>query len=236
MPTFGGGIGGGHFTLYGAADLNSQNVGGNFSQIRVRQWIAYDGSSFGTIFSDGASWSMGGVAGGSGGFSYNMSPGSTLMLYDNTFNVGHDANGNFSSSLSGSVNMNNSPYATTGSYSSGFSLPRIALAPAISALTADTIKPSSARLGADVSNYGHGTSATFEMFYRLQGSGTWISLGQQGDVGGFNYWNVTGLQPGKTYEYICNCFNNNGDLAQTGIQTFKAQPVSGMISVMKGII
>ncbi len=157
----------------------------------------------------------------------------TIQMGGGSFWVGHDANGN------GSYGMN-ADVAVFGSGTSAASgsegLARLPLAPPITALIADTIKPTSARLGAEIGGYGHGTSASFNMFYRIQGVGDYVNAGTQGDVGGYNYWTLTGLKPGKTYEYYAQCYNNNGDTSQTGVQTFKTKPVSGMIAVMKGLM
>lgn len=113
---------------------------------------------------------------------------------------------------------------------------RIGVAPPIVGLTADQIKPTTARLGGEIGSYGKGTSATLQMFIRLQGAGGWTDLGAQGDVGGYNYWNPTGLKPGKTYEYFVRAWNNNGDTGDSGVQSFKTQPVSGMLTVARGVI
>lgn len=156
----------------------------------------------------------------------------TVTMATGSYWVGHDANGNGSYGMNADVEVYQSG---TSAASGSEGLPRLPLAPGITALTVDTIKPTSARLGAEINGYGHGTSATFHMYYKLQGAGGWTSAGTQGDVVGFNYWTITGLKPGKTYEYYVSCYNNNGDTANTGVQTFKTKPISAMISVMKGI-
>ena len=159
-----------------------------------------------------------------------------VSIRNATFFVGVDANGNSGYNLNAVISLDfNSPYNTIDT-SGSESLPRIALAPGISALTVDTIKPTTARLGAEINGFGNGTSATFNMYYRVSGVGSYINAGAQGDVGGFNYWNLTGLKPGKTYQYYTTCANNNGDTATSGVQTFKTLPVSGMIAVIKGLI
>lgn len=227
---------GSHYHVHAQTWINWQNAAANQSSIHLRVYLAVD---------SGYSWAglgyfntQGRINGGqvaTGGFpGSGAGPGTWIAIdYDTT--VGHDANGNWSGSAGASAQASWSGIGSGGG-DWGWSLPRLALAPTFSSMTADTIKQTTARLGIELSSIGHGTSASVEMYYRLQGSGSWISLGIQGDAPGFNYWSVTGLKPGKTYEYICNSTNNNGDFAQTGTQTFKTQPVSGMISIMKGII
>lgn len=176
-----------------------------------------------------ASWSNGGPWGSSGVYPADYE------IYASSFSVGCDVNGNGSYGLTAHINMDsNSPYNTIDA-SGSEGTPRIALGPGFATQTVDTIKTTSARLGATLANYGHGTSATIEMFYRVHGIGSYVSLGVQG-YSGSNYWSATGLTPNTTYDYICNTNNNNGDFGQSGIQTFTTQAASGMISVMNGII
>lgn len=214
--------------------LAGQEVGNNRSLINWQCYIFFDNCD--AQLDNGFVGWWGGALYDNPGRVYNYAGNfadHTVGMGSGSFWVGHDANGN------GSYGMN-ADVAVFGSGTSAASgsegLPRLALAPSFSALTADTIKPTSARLGVEISSHGHGTSSNFNMYVRLQGTGTWTDLGNQGDVGGFNYWNATGLKPGKVYEYICNAWNNNGDFAQTGVQTFKTQPVSGMMTVAKGVI
>ena len=226
-------------TLAQDVTINWQNASANQSSLHVYTYINVSTTT--GIYGTG-SWNVqtAGVN-RSNGFSYNPWPGPAsygLDTYDIT--VTHDVNGNYTSSVYAYVYSGNSPYFTSATINTSWGLPRLPLAPSLAAMTADTIKSTSARLGAEINNYGHGTSATFEMYYRLQGTGTWISLGQQGDVGGYNYWYPTGLTPGKTYEYYAACWNNNSgqggsDSASFGVQTFKTQAVSGMISVIQRI-
>lgn len=178
--------------------------------------------------------SIGGGHAGSGYWTYNSNGWRTLREFDVTFNK--DANGNIGIGIYGHVNGKNAPYVGAGSASWTHYPARIGVAPPIVGLTADTIKPTQARLGAEIGGYGKGTSAALRMYYRLQGSGSWISLGDQGDVGGYNYWTPTGLKPGKVYEYFVRAWNNNGDTGDSGVQTFKTKPISGMIAVMKGLM
>jgi hypothetical protein len=187
-------------------------------------------------------YNVGRNARGGGNFGWsNGGPWDTDSSYPNdfevfgsSFHIGLDANGYASYSLDGAIDLDfNSPYSTL-TVAGSESLPRIGLAPPITSLIADNVKTTSARIGAEIGSYGHGTSAAFEAYYRVAGVGGYLSLGVQGDVGGYNYWNITGLTPGKTYEYYVRCYNNNGDQSQTGAQTFKTVPASGMISIMKG--
>lgn len=221
--------------IYGTGHLTVSQNWNSSTQVsyHVRLWATTSGGAYN--YGPGPNWNgnAGGV-GGSGAWSYAGNGDHNLWEFDWTYNK--DANGNGTWNFYGYIDGSNPGYVTAGSTSFNMSPARIGIAPSFSSLIADSIKPTSVRLGVEISSVGLGTSANFNMYYRLQGSPTWIDLGNQGDAAGYNYWSITGLKPGKTYEYICNAWNNNGDFAQTGTQTFKTQPVSGMISVMKGII
>lgn len=214
--------------------LAGQNTGGNYSSINYQVYIDFVGCD--AQLDGGWVQSSAGVHYNNGGRVYNYAgnfSNHTVTMNTGSFNIGHDVNGNGSYSMNAHVAVYASG-TTTASGSSG--LPRIPLAPAIASLTADTLKPTSARLGVEISNHGHGTSTTFHMYYRISGVGSYVDAGAQGDVGGYNYWTVTGLKPGKIYQYYVTATNNNGDQSTSGVQTFKTQPISGMIAVMKGLI
>lgn len=214
--------------------LASQNVGGNYSTINYQVYIDFIGCD--AQLDGGFAESNAGVLYNNGGRVYNYAgnfSNHTVTMATGSFNIGHDANGNGSYNGDAHIAVYQSG---TSSTSGSAGLPRIALAPSISSVISDTIKPTSARLRGEISSVGHGTGATWEMFYRLQGSGTWISLGQQTDAAGYNNWTPTGLKPGKTYQYYASVWNNNGDTSNSSTFTFKTQPVSGMIAVMKGLM
>lgn len=228
MADFGmGSLGTGHLTV-------SQNWNSSTQvSYHVRLWCTTSGGAYN--YGPGPTWNgnAGGV-GGSGNWSYSGNGDHVVWEFDHTYNK--DANGNGTWNFYGYMNGANSPYVTSGSTSFNMSPARIGIAPSISSIIVDSIKPTSARLGGEISSVGLGTSATWVMYYRLQGSGSWISLGAQGDAAGYNYWYPSGLKPGKTYEFYAQCYNNNGDNANSSVYTFKTQPISGMIAVMKGMI
>lgn len=187
-------------------------------------------------YGPGPSWNgtLGGGHVGSGTWTYSSNGWRTLREFDVTFNK--DANGYISIGVYGYINGDNSPYVSAGSASFTLNPGRSGYPPPIVGLSADTIKTTTARLGAEIGGYGKGTSAAFNMYYRESGVGGWTHAGTQSDVGGYNYWNISGLKPGKTYEYYVQAYNNNGDSGNSGVQSFKTLPVSGMIAVIKGLI
>jgi hypothetical protein len=212
-------------------NLDSQNVAGNSSHISLYLQIYADGGYSQNGTWDGRIYINGGQVARA---TPSYSAGSGLwQITSYGADIGHDANGNLHLDIGDYINA---PINEMTQASIGWDLPRIPLAPGILGETVDSITPTSARLGAEITNDGHGTSATLEMFYRLQGSGSYISLGSQADASGYNYWNVTGLQPGKTYEYLFNVTNNNGDTAQSGAQTFKTQSIAGLTPLLMALL
>lgn len=226
---------GAHYHVHTQTWVNWQDAPSNTSSIHIRIYLGVDsGYSWGSVGGSSSARLNGGQVATGGMVGSGSGPGN-FVLIDWDGNVGHDANGNWSGSAGGSLSTNWGGIGSGGG-DWGWSLPRLALAPAISSVIADQIKPTSVRLGVEISSFGHGTSANMTMYYRVQGSGTWIDLGNQGDAAGYNYWAVTGLIPGKTYEYIANVWNNNGDFAQSGTQTFVTQTIPGMVPVLMGLM
>ena len=164
--------------------------------------------------------------------SYGGPMSGTQTLASGSHRVYHDVNGN--RSVGGSAWMD--AYFGQGTASGSIGLSRLPLAPSITGQTADQVKPTSARLGVEIGGFGHGTSAAMRMYYRVQGSGSgWSQTADQGDAAGYNYWTVTGLTPGTTYEYFARVWNNNGDTRDGGAQTFKTQSPSGLLPVIMAL-
>lgn len=211
--------------------VNWQDGGGNFSNISLRVYVWCDpGYSQSGLFVPRGRIN-GGEFGGDVNRTINNGSGMVLMAsWDG--NWGHDANGNLYLTIG---DYCNAPINDMAWGDIGWSLPRIALAPSIAAATADTIKPTSVRFGTEINNYGHGTSAATRVYYRKQGDAAWITTSDQGDVGGYNYWTVTGLKPATTYEYFVRWWNNNGDTADSGVQTFKTKGIAGLAPLLMSV-
>lgn len=224
-------------TLVHDVSVIGSNTAGNYSTIRVQTWAAISGGSGITNNVGDANWHV--TSGGnnvSSAFTYSGWSGQWYGLNSYDMNVGHDVNGNCTIGVYAYVNGANGPYFTAASINTSMGLARLPLAPAIAARTADQIKPTSVRLGTEISSNGHGTSSACRFYYRLQGSGTWLQTGDQSDTAGYNYFNVTGLKPGKTYEYFARWWNNNGDTADSSQGTFKTKSISGMVTVLTGLL
>lgn len=174
----------------------------------------------------------GGEYGGNVTRTINNGSGFVLVAsWDGTYT--HDANGELYITLGTYVNapVNDMAWADIG-----WTLPKLYRAPAIAGTVADTIKPTSTRVGVEISDLGLGTSAAMRMYYRKQGDATWIATADQGDAAGYNYWTVTGLKPSTTYEYFARVWNNNGSTRDSGVQTFKTKSAGGMLPVMMGLL
>lgn len=215
-------------------NLNSQSTGGNYSNISLTLQAFSDGSAY----SQSGTWDPkiyinGGLKTAPGG-SHSIS-NSPVTLASWSGNVGHDANGNLSITLGDYINapVNEMVYGTKG-----WTLPRIALAPTISnvSVTPGTIGTTTVQLRAEISSIGHGTSATWTMYYRLLGAGSWTSAGSQTDGAGYNYWNLSGLKPGKTYQFYAKSVNNNGDTTNSSTYTFDTKAVAAMTPLLIGLL
>jgi hypothetical protein len=204
---------------------------GNSSLIHLRMYVWGDPgySQNGTwVPRVRGSW-MGEVGGNS---SQNIGSGMVLMVAHDQW-VGHDVNGNL--------------YVTIGDYCNapindmawgdiGWTLPRIAEAPGIAGIVADQIKVTTARLGMEITGFGHGTSAAMRMYYRVNGSGSgWTQTADQGDAAGYNYWDIGGLTPSVTYEYFTRVWNNNGDTRDSGTATFTTLPAPNTSQALLGV-
>lgn len=214
--------------------INSQDTNGNYSTVGLRMYVWCDsGYSQNGLWVPRGRGSWLGEYGGNVSRSISAANGFVLMAsWDG--NIGHDANGNLSVTVG---TYCNAPINDMAWSDIGWTLPRIPLAPAIYGISADQVKSTSTRLGMEFSNYGHGTSAASRMYYRIQGSGSaWSQTSDQSDGAGYTYWTVTGLKPGKTYEYYTLAYNNNGDTSTSGTQTFKTKGVPGMVPILMGLI
>jgi hypothetical protein len=221
---------------YGDVDfsVNWQDANSNQSSVHVNLNMRCD-SGYSQNATTSYNVRVNGGAINSGSRNINMSGPATVGLIAGDVTVGHDANGYWSGSFGGSLS---SSYSGVGSGGGdyGASLPRLAKAPSIAAAVADQIKPTSVRLGTELNDYGHGTSAACRFYYQVHGSGVWLNTSDQGDVGGYNYFAVTGLKAGTTYDYYVLWYNNNGDTSTSGVQTFKTQAVPGIIPVLMALI
>jgi hypothetical protein len=198
--------------------LASQNTSGNYSTINWQTYFHFNGADAdlnngNTNSNVGMLWQNTGLV---HAFTHTFTV-RDITLASGTFTIGHDANGNQNLSLSNSIDIYQ---IGTSSGSGSWALPRIPLAPGLYGMSVDSITTQSARLGAEITSFGHGTSATLEMFYKLHTDSGYTSLGAQADAAGYNYWTVTGLTPATLYDYICNVTNNNGDFAQFPSQSF----------------
>jgi len=209
-------------------NLNSQNAAANTSNIYLEVGTFSDSGAY----TQNGSWDARAYVNGSqvarSTPSANIGP-SYVGLTSWSGNVTHDANGYLTINVGDYINA---PVNEMTFSEIGWTLPRIGYPPSISDTTADSITPTAVRLGAELSSIGRGTSATWTMYYRKQGAGSWISAGNQGDVGGYNYWNISSLVPGTTYEYYAYVANNNGDNASSGTKTFKTQSLAGITPLL----
>lgn len=206
--------------------LDYQSTGPNTSHISLYLQTFSDSGSY----SQSGTWDPrlyinGGQVAGSGLSRTISNTPSTLTSWGG--DLSHDVNGNLSITIGQYINapINEMTYGAIT-----WNLPRIPLAPTISSLTATSILTTTATINTSISSNGHGTSTTVTNYYRIQGAGSWTSAGTGTSV------NLTGLTPGKTYEYYVTAANNNGDTATSSTQTFKTLPVAGALPVLMGLL
>lgn len=214
-------------------NLNWQDAVNNFSNISLTLQAFSDSSGYtqyggwdGRIYINGGEVARGTPTSGT----VSNSPYTIISWSGNIY---HDANGYKTINIGDYIKA-----PLNEMYQAGIDwyLPRLGYPPAISDTTADTITPTSVRLGAELSSIGRGTSATWRMYYRKQGDVSWISAGDQGDVGGYNYWPISGLTPGTTYEYYAYLWNNNGDNVSSSTKTVKTQSLAGMTPLLLALL
>ena len=128
-------------------------------------------------------------------------------VVDSGYWHGRDANGNGSASAQGWGDV----FYGSGDTGGSIGLTRIGRAPNIVGNTADQISDTSVRLGTEIGDYGNGTSAATRMYYKTPEDGSWTATSDQNDVGGYNYWTITGLVSNKKYYRLARWWNNNGD-------------------------
>lgn len=213
--------------------VNWQNAGTNQSSIGMNLYVYSDNGAYTQVGTfDGRIYVNGGEVARFYGSQSTVGT-SPRLLTSWSGTVGHDANGYLTISIGDYINA---PVNDAARSDFNWGLPRMARAPGIFGISADSIKPTSARLGLEITDLGLGTSASMRMYYRIQGSGSgWSQTADQGDAAGWNYWSVTGLKTATTYEYFGRVWNNNGDTRDSGVQTFKTRAVSGMFPVMMAL-
>lgn len=208
--------------------VNSQNAGANTSSVHVHLDIRAD-SGYSQVANTSYNVRINGGAINSGSTSNLSVNGNTVGLIDGDTTVYHDTNGNWSGSYGGGFT---SSYSGVGSGSGdyGTSVPRLALAPTISGTSVTNLKPTTATINTSISSNGHGTSTGVTVYYRLSGSGGYTSAGTGTAV------NLTGLNPGSSYQYYVTAYNNNGDSVSSSVSTFATQSIPGMVPVLLGLM
>jgi hypothetical protein len=183
------------------------STSGNSSLLALRQYIYSTSSGVSQNGSwDGRTYINGGQVNRNTP-NANISNGQYLMNASDHW-LGHDVNGNLSISVGSYCNA---PVNDMNHQNTGYTLPRIPAAPNIIANVSDQITDTTVRLGTEIDSLGHGTSAATRMYYKTPEAGGWTQTSDQGDVGGYNYWTITGLVSNKKYYRLARWWNNNGD-------------------------
>jgi hypothetical protein len=223
---------------------NPQSVGGGSVQINLglaSQSAAGNGSSVvnwnlqlvntgGGGSSSYYNWSFSPGASGSGGWIYATN---NTIFASGQFTIWHDANGNGYADTSGYFAW----YNGSGTAYQGYTPPKIYRSAGWSSSSSSNIKSTTATISNTVSDWGIGTSHGHRMYYRIQGSGSaWSQTADSNGDSNPVSWNLTGLKPGKTYEYYSAQWNNNTSAVNGSTQTFKTKSIPGMLPILMGLI
>jgi len=201
--------------------LNSQ--GANSSNITVQTWaLIRNGTRYG-------GWDWNAQISGTSSGSITATFGGDYYMGGRNVVANHDVNGNLSIGVASWIDA----YYGSGTASTTYNAPRIPLAPTNIAPVSSLVKVTTARITAGVSSHGHGTSSTYSIRYRLSGTSTWTTRAFGGAT-----WDLTGLQPGKTYEMSSQAKNNNGDTNSftTGTYTFKTKGIAGLTPLLMALV
>lgn len=163
--------------------------------------------------------------------SYSASPRSRT-LGSGAVTVYHDANGNAYVSGASWLDV----YYGNATATQGLTPSKIYRSAGWSSSSSSNIKPTTATITNTVADWGIGTSHGHKMYYRIQGSGSgWTATSDEGSTNPKS-WNLTGLKPGKVYEYYGAQWNNNTSAVNGTTQTFKTKGIPGAITLLSGAI
>ena len=215
--------------------LDSQNHGGNYSNMRVREWIhKYSGAGY--AGSDGYYVRLDSNLGGandlvnSEGTSWSFKNGSNTgdwWYYDGWLTVPHDGAGNAAFWLAASARFGNS--IGTASINSGWQgLPRIPKRPSTPGAPQFTnALPTSVTVSwaASSDNAGSNIDGYLLRYWpNAEGTGPYVDHSQQNNTSR----TVTGLTPGTWYKFVV--YAHNGSADNEGYSNMSTASVIRMIS------
>ena len=145
----------------------------------------------------------------SGGFSYDFRSEDDHVLINTTQWVTHDADGSKTISFSGSVDMANSPYATTGNGSSTLALTTFDLYAAVSTFTITNVAITTFDMNVT-------TDATCSLLEYSLNDGSSYTTGYSGSYTSKTL-NITGLTPGTLYQ--CKVRITKSDSGRTTVSS-----------------
>lgn len=197
----------------------TQNVNNNTT---VMNWsvqsITHNGSRTGT-------WDYRAVVDGStrANSSNSSTHSGTQTLASGSYTVSHDANGRKTVSGSGWLDA----YFGSGTASGSRTLTRIARAPYGLSQSTSLITATTIRITLNISNRGHGTSATHRAQYKRTNVSSWTDTSNQSvtDLQANNF-DITGLTSNAAYHYRQRAWNNNDDVAHSSQGSFTTLPVA----------
>jgi hypothetical protein len=215
------------YVRYTWSNNGQSNTGNGYTNITVNCYaLIRNGSRTG-------GWDWNAQVEGSNGGSRSVS-GVTGDFWMGSRNIliYHDADGNWYGAVGAWLDV----YYGNGTASDNVSMPKITRSASWSSASSSNIKPTTATISNTVADWGIGTSHGHKMYYRIQGSGSaWSSTSDETTTSPKS-WNLTGLKPGKVYEYYGAQWNNNTSAVNGTTQTFKTKGLAGPIVLLSGAI
>jgi hypothetical protein len=191
---------------------NSQSSAGNYSNITVECWaLIRNGSRTG-------SWDWNAQLNGTTSGSNASGHSGDQYLGGRTLDIGHDADGNLSVYAAAWLDA----YYGSGTAGDWIGIAKIYRSAGWSSSSSSNVKSTTATVTNTVSDWGIGSSHGHKIYYRVQGSGSgWSATSDVTNGTNPASWNLTGLQPGQTYEYYSAQWNNNTAAVNGTTYTFK---------------
>ena len=191
---------GSHYTLWQSITVNSKSDANNTSNVTVRMYLSFDGSSYYayTNYTTSGTMTVNGTARNYSIASINFSSGQAkdILLAEWTGDIAHDNNGEKTLSVSGSWNTDTSRIGS-GSCSASQALPKIARKVVLQINKVSDITMNSAKV-----NYSH-TSGLFTHVQYSLNNGTWQNSSGYPDM------TITGLSPNTTYSIRVRALNSD---------------------------
>lgn len=205
---------GSHYTLRQVITVNSQNIANNTSNVTVRMFLDFDGSSYYAYTNNSSSGNMtieGTTIGYSiNGISFSSGVAKSILLAEWTGNIGHNTDGTKILNVSGSWNTNVSRIGT-GNCGTSQILPTIPRASSISCTTANVTETAIITINSSSPSFWHRVWVDF-------GNLIEVVISQVQYAGSFswtipeNFYNQMPSSKSKSGRIYCRTYSGNTEI------------------------